>query len=296
MTATTQTLRGVAAPWRALIELTKPRLSSLVLFTALVGYLAGTRGHVNAVRLLHVMIGTALVAGGANALNQIVERDSDGRMLRTRNRPLPSGRVETGEAVRFAALVSTVGLAELLFGVNLITAFLGAVALALYVFVYTPLKKVTVHNTLIGAVVGALPPLMGWTAATGRFDRGGWALFAILFVWQLPHFFSIAWLYREDYARGGYRMLANVDPSGRITRLQVFLLALLLVPVSLLPAVYGMAGRGYLVAALAIGVAFCAACAWRVRSGSLDPAARLSFRASLAYLPLVLAALLLDKI
>lgn len=295
MTALAQAIRGAAAPWTPLVELTKPRLSSLVLFTALVGYLGGAHGAVDVLTMLHAIVGTALVAGGANALNQILERDSDARMNRTRTRPLPSGRVELNDATRFAVVISTVGLLQLLIAVNLLTAFLGAAALALYVFVYTPLKKVTVHNTLVGAVVGALPPLMGWTAATGEMGAGGWALFAILFLWQLPHFFSIAWLYREDYGRGGYRMLANVDPTGRITRVQVLLLAALLVPVSLMPAVLGLAGRGYFATAIVLGVAFTLACVWRNGRG-LDVAARRSFLASITYLPLLLTAYLLDKV
>jgi protoheme IX farnesyltransferase len=294
MTAIAQALRGAAAPWAPLVELTKPRLSSLVLFTALVGYLAGVRGHVELVTMLNAIVGTALVAGGANALNQVIERDSDALMNRTRNRPLPSGRVEVHEATRFAVLISTIGLLQLLLGVNLVTAFLGATALGLYVFVYTPLKKVTVHNTLVGAVVGALPPLMGWTAATESFGAGGWALFAILFLWQLPHFFAIAWLYREDYARGGYRMLANIDPTGRITRLQVLMLSALLVPVSLMPYVLGLTGRGYSIAAVLLGAGFTATCVWRSRGG-LEQAARRSFIASIMYLPLLLTAYLLDK-
>jgi protoheme IX farnesyltransferase len=295
MSARVDAVAGTTSTWRGLVELTKPRLSSLVLFTTLIGFALASQGGYDFARMLHVVIGTALVAGGANAFNQVIERDLDRRMERTRRRPLPDGRVTVTEATRFAALISAAGLVELLLGVNLLTAFLGAVALALYVFVYTPLKRITVHNTLVGAVVGALPPLMGWTAARGTLDVGGWSLFAILFVWQLPHFFSIAWIYRDDYARGGYRMLGVIDDSGTMTRLQVALLALLLIPVSLFPAVLGLTGLTYFRLALGLGIAFWLACLWPTRARQ-DTHARRSFLASIVYLPALFALLLIDKI
>jgi len=294
MTALAQSIRSRAVSARPLVELAKPRLSALVLFTTLVGYAAGCDGAIDMGVMLHVLLGTALVAAGANAFNQVIERDLDARMHRTRNRPLPSGRVTTTQATRFAVIVSAIGLLQLLIGVNLLTAFLGAVALSAYVFVYTPLKRVTVHNTLVGAVVGALPPLMGWTAARGSLDAGGWSLAAILFVWQLPHFFAIAWIYRDDYARGGYRMLSTADPAGALTRVQVAMLALLLVPVSLLPATQGIANEAYSAVALVLGLAYWAMCLWP-RNWNQDACARRSFIASIVYLPALLAALLLGQ-
>lgn len=295
MTALTHAIRSATGPWQPLIELTKPRLSSLVLFTALVGYLAAPGSGQRPLLLLNLLAGTALVAGGANALNQVVERERDGRMRRTQSRPLPSGRLEPLPALRFATMISVVGMVQLLVGVNLLTALLGGIALLLYVFVYTPLKAVTVHNTLVGAVVGAIPPLMGWAAATDALTPGAWALAAILFVWQLPHFFSIAWLYREDYARGGYRMLSVADPSGAITRLQVPLLALLLIPVSLLPTMTGHAGRSYAALAVLMGLMFLVTAIWTT-TARLDTSARRTFLASIIYLPILLLAALVDKV
>ncbi|HRX84441.1 MAG TPA: heme o synthase [Phycisphaerae bacterium] len=295
MTALAQAIRSATLNWRALVELAKPRLSALVLFTALVGYAAGASGSIDVACMIHVLLGTALVAAGANAFNQVIERDLDGLMERTKTRPLPTQRVSTAEATRFAVLVSAAGLLELLFGVNLLTAFLGAVALTAYVLLYTPLKRITVHNTLVGALVGALPPLMGWTAARGALEPGGWALAAILFVWQLPHFFAISWIYRADYRRGGYRMLGAVDESGALTRLQVAILALLLIPVSLMPTVVGVAGRTYFHVALVLGVAYWLTCLWPPRFNQ-DTCARRSFIASIIYLPTLLAFLLIDKL
>ncbi len=292
MTALAQAIRG-AASWRALVEMTKPRLSSLVLFTTLVGFAAAADGGHTPWVMLHAMVGTALVAGGANVFNQILEREHDAKMHRTEGRPLPTGRANLSEAARFAIAISSLGILELLLAVNLLTAFLGAVALVLYVFVYTPLKRITIHNTLVGAVVGALPPLMGWTAAQGELGAGGWALFAILFVWQLPHFYAIAWIYREDYARGGYRMLSVVDPTGRITGVQVALLSLMLIPVSLLPTLFGVTGRLYFHAALLLGIGFWACCLW-FSSERQRAQARRSFIASIIYLPSLLTVMLCD--
>lgn len=295
MTALAQAIRTRAGCWRSQAELAKPRLSALVLFSTLTGYAVAARGAIDVIQAFHVLVGTALVAAGANAFNQVIERELDARMLRTRSRPLPTQRVTTSEATRFAALTSAAGILQLLLGVNLLTAFLGAVTLAAYVFVYTPLKRITIHNTLVGAVVGALPPLMGWTAARNALDSGAWSLAAILFVWQLPHFFAIAWMYRRDYARGGYRMLSVADESGWLTRIQVAILSLLLIPVSLMPAVVGIAGRTYFHVALVLGVTYFATCVWSPRADQ-DVCARRSFYASIIYLPGLLAALLMNRI
>lgn len=300
MSTSTIELSTASRSWSAYLELTKPRLSSLVLFTALVGFIAGTDGAINLSALLHLLVGTTLVAGGANALNQVVERDFDAHMQRTRNRPLPSGRLTPVEALRFAVLISAVGLVQLLLGVNLLTAFFGALALGLYVFVYTPLKRITVHNTLVGAVVGAVPPMMGWVAARGEVGLGGWLLAAILFVWQLPHFFSIAWIYRDDYRDGGFRMLSVADGTGLMTRIQIGLLATLLIPVSLLPAVWGLTGRFYFNVTFFLGVAYLASCLWRRSSVDFEnngrSAARRAFLASVIYLPALLSLYMVDKL
>ncbi|GJM25597.1 MAG: protoheme IX farnesyltransferase [Phycisphaerae bacterium] len=289
-----------ARSWMSYLELTKPRLSSLVLFTALVGFIAGTSGPIDIAVLLHLLVGTTLVAGGANALNQVVERDFDARMERTKSRPLPSGRLTPVEALRFAAVISIVGLAELLVGVNLIAACFGALALGLYVFVYTPLKRITIHNTLVGAVVGAIPPMMGWVAARGEVGVGGWLLVAILFVWQLPHFFSIAWIYRDDYQSGGFRMLSVADGTGLMTRIQIGFLAMLLIPVSLMPSVWGLTGRFYFNAAFIIGIAYLGFCLWRRPSVDYAnnglSAARRAFLASVVYLPTLLTLYIVDKL
>ena len=291
--STTVEITRESPAWRVLVETTKPRLSGLVLFTVYVGFAAAAPNWTNVWLLIHAMVGTAFIAGGANAFNQVMERDLDALMLRTRHRPLPSGRVSPLEVTTFASAIAFAGLLELLLFVNPLTAVLGGTALGLYVLLYTPLKQSTPLNTLVGAVVGAIPPLMGWTAARGACGIGGWALFAILFVWQLPHFLSIAQLYREDYARGGFRMLSVVDESGERTRRQVFLMAALLVPVSLLPALAGLAGRTYAFAALLLGILFLVSCRWRDVAAQ-DRDARRSFIASIIYLPLLLAFLLAD--
>ena len=198
------------------MELTKPRITSLVLVTAAVGYAVGGGGALSAVNFLLFMVGTALLCGGASALNQYLERDADARMTRTSRRPLPAGRITPSDALAFGLAISAVGLVVLA-GVNLLTLALGAASLLSYVLAYTPLKRVTSLCTIVGAVPGALPPLMGWAAARGSLGPAGWGLFAILFLWQLPHFLAIGWLYREDYARGGFPMLAVTDRDGSST-------------------------------------------------------------------------------
>lgn len=278
----------------AYVELTKPRLSSLVLLTALVGYVGALKGPINWVILLATLMGTALVAGGANALNQVIERDLDARMDRTRQRPLPSNRLDPLQATRFAVLISITGLLILLVIVNLTTAALAGLALGLYVFVYTPLKQITSANTLVGAAVGAIPPVIGWTAAGAPIDAGAWVLFAILFVWQLPHFFSIAWIYRDDYRRGGFRMISIADPDGGFTARQVAILSALMIPLGALPAVLGFAGKVYLLAATGLGLAFFATCLW-VSPEKRVASARRSFYTSIIYLPALLILYVIDK-
>jgi protoheme IX farnesyltransferase len=283
------------APSRAadLFELTKPRITSLVLLTAAVGFAVGTRGEFATLRFLIFMAGTALLCAGASALNQYSERDADARMMRTRMRPLAAGRLRPEEGLAFGLSLSVAGLALLAF-VNPLTLFLGAASLTSYVLAYTPLKRVTSLCTVVGAVPGALPPLMGWAAARGSLGPAGLGLFAILFLWQLPHFLAIGWLYRDDYARGGFPMLAVTDPDGSSTGRQAVLYATALLPVTLGAGLLAAAGPGYLWGALALGAAFlgCAvAFAWK-RSTA---AARGLFFASVLYLPLVLGLMVFDR-
>src|SRR5437867_196769 len=195
-------------------ELVKARLTFLVLLTTVVGFYIGFRGSLDYLKLLHTLIGTGLVAAGASALNQLLERDYDALMHRTEDRPLPSGRLQPDTVLVFGGLCSAAGLVYLVFAINLLTSLLGAITLCSYLFIYTPLKRVTPLNTAIGAIPGALPPLMGWTAARNELAGEGWALFAIVFFWQIPHFLAIAWLYREEYVKAGFVMLPSLDPDG----------------------------------------------------------------------------------
>ena len=246
MKATTQFL-SEAAPadktWIAVYaDLIKARLTTLVLLTTLVGFYLGWRGAMDYALMFHALLGTALVAGGAAALNQLLEREYDAKMRRTRARPLPSGRMQPVTVMLFGGVCSATGLVYLALLVNLLTSVLGAVSLVSYLFIYTPLKRVTWLNTVVGAIPGALPPLMGWAAARGELAGGGWALFAILAFWQMPHFFAIAWMYRDEYAEAGFQMLPNVDPDGRRTARQTVSHTLGLLPVSLCPFWLHLAG------------------------------------------------------
>jgi len=245
--------------------------------------------------MLHTLFGTALLAGGAAALNQLIEREHDARMRRTEDRPLPSGRVSPDAALLFGGLCASAGLIYLALGVNLLTALLGTVTLCSYLLVYTPLKRVTTLNTAIGAIPGALPPLMGWTAATGHISLGGWTLFVILFFWQLPHFLAIAWIYREDYARAGFAMLPVVDPEGSRTGRQAVSHTLGLLPVSLAPFLLRITGPVYFFGALALGIVFLWHAIQFSRYLTMERARRL-FYMSIIYLPLLLGLAVLDKL
>jgi protoheme IX farnesyltransferase len=277
------------------LELTKPRVTALVLLTVAVGFHVGSAGPPDLALLLGVLAGTALVAAGTSALNQYVEREADGRMLRTRGRPLPAGRLDPSAALLFAVIVSLVGLAHLALAVSPLAAGLAALTLASYVYVYTPLKPITTLCTLVGAVPGALPPLIGWAAAQGEIGAGGLALFAILFVWQLPHSLAIAWMYRDDYARGGFALLPVVDPEGGSTARQIVGHCLVLLPLSLVPAVIGLAGPAYFFSALLLGLGLLA-CALPVASRGSARAARRLLLASVVYLPALLLILALDRL
>jgi protoheme IX farnesyltransferase len=276
-------------------DLFKARLTTLVLITAAVGFHLGSVGSLNLALLAHTLTGTALLAAGAAALNQLMERDHDAKMRRTEDRPLPSGRLRPESVLGVGVLSATLGLGWLALTVNTLTAVLGAATLLLYLFLYTPLKRVTPLNTLVGAIPGALPPLMGWTAARGSAEMEGWSLFAILACWQVPHFLAIAWLYREDYARAGFAMLPVADAEGRCTSSLALWHSLGLVPVSLLPIALSQVGTSYLVGALGLGLAFVWTAFRFWRQVSRTTAQRL-FYFSIIYLPLLLALLVMDKV
>ncbi len=278
------------------LELVKARLTALVLLTTLVGFHLGwSSGVMNYWLLLHALLGTALVAGGASALNQFLEKHHDANMPRTADRPLPSGRLQPEFALIFGGASAVVGLIYLALAVNLLTSVLGAVTLASYVFIYTPLKRVTTLNTAIGAIPGALPPLMGWTAARDEITIEGWALVAILFFWQLPHFLAIAWLYRDEYAKAGFAMLPVFDKTGERTGAQAVSHTLGLLPVSLAPFVFKVSGPIYLVGALLLGLGFLWF-AFRFSRRLDEVHARRLFYASIIYLPALLGLMVLDKV
>ena len=274
-------------------ELAKPRITSLVLVTAAVGFAVGGQGSIDWLAFFVFMAGTAFLCGGASTLNQYLERDAVALMERTRRRPIPGGRIRPEEALVFGLALSAAGLAVLAF-VNPLTLALGAASLVSYVLAYTPLKRVTSLCTVVGAVPGALPPLMGWAASRGSLGAAGWGLFAILFLWQLPHFLAIGWLYRDDYARGGFPMLAVTDRDGASTGRQAVLYATALLPVTLAAGLLASAGAGYLWGGLVLGLGFlaCAAAfAWKRTVGS----ARRLFLASVLYLPLLLGLMVFDR-
>lgn len=280
---------------QAFHELTKPGITKLVMITAAAGFLMGAAEGVNVLLLANTLIGVALVASGTNAFNQWWERESDARMRRTRNRPLPTGRITPREAAAFAWLVSVAGVLYLAVAVNRLTAALALVTVTSYVLLYTPLKRRTSLNTLVGAVPGALPILGGWTAAGGSIDTAALALFGVLFLWQLPHFLALAWLYREDYARAGIIMVSGRDPDGRLTGRQAGLYAAALLPVSLLPVLLGISGLVYFVVAVLLGALFLAcSVAMAIRAGNSQ--AKRLFLVSIAYLPLLLGVMVVDRL
>jgi protoheme IX farnesyltransferase len=283
--------------WSAVFaDLTKARLTTLVLLTTFVGfYLGWQQGPMNYLLMFHALLGTGLVAAGAAALNQLLEREYDAKMRRTQNRPLPSGRLQPTTVMLFGGICSVLGLIYLALLVNLLTSVIGAVTLASYLFIYTPLKRVTWTNTLVGAIPGALPPLMGWTAARNELGNEGWALFAILAFWQLPHFFAIAWMYRDEYAKAGFVMLPNVDADGTRTGQQAVSNTIALMIVSLCPYIFGISGRYYLVSALVLGVGFLFFAIQFSRQLTVSRARQLFF-VSIIYLPLLLAAMCWDKL
>lgn len=277
------------------LELTKPKIAVLAMVTVTVGYVLGRAGQWEFTTLWHAMFGIALVAASSSALNQFIERHSDALMPRTANRPLPSGRLQPAEVLLFGLLSGIVGTVYLVVYVNGLTAILGLVTLTLYVAIYTPLKRVTSLCTAIGAIPGALPPVLGWTAAGGSLDVGAFALFAIMFLWQFPHFLAIAWLYREQYARAGLRMLPAAQPSPRVTGFMSVGYALALIPASLLPGHVALAGNSYLWVALILGAGYLL-CALRFMREETVTTARGVLWSSLIYLPLLLLTLTWDHL
>jgi protoheme IX farnesyltransferase len=278
------------------IELTKPRITVFILMSTAVGFLCGIHGanNWNLIILLHTVIGTALIASGTAALNQWYEREADAKMNRTRARPIPSGRVSAQQALFFGAFLSVAGFIELWLGANLLTGMLGLFTMASYLLVYTPLKQRSPHSTTIGAIPGAMPPLIGFAAAAGTLTAEAWILYAILFLWQFPHFYAIAWMYRDDYAKAGIRMLPVVEPDGESTARRILFFSLLLIPVSLLPKFLGDAGNLYLAGALALGLYFLYASV-RVAFDRTRIRARQVLLASVVYLPLLYGLLVLDR-
>jgi protoheme IX farnesyltransferase len=280
---------------RDLVELTKPRITAMVVLTTGIGALLGDPFGPPLLLVLHALLGTALVSGGASALNQVLERDSDARMRRTAGRPIPAGRLGLESAWAFSLVLSLAGLIYLGLAVNWLCAALGLAALASYVLLYTPLKRLSSLSTLVGAVPGAIPPMMGWVAVAGDLAPGAWALFGILFLWQLPHFLAIAWLLREEYGAAGFPMLPVRDADGSRTGRQMVLYSLALLPVSLLPSSLGLTGGTYLVGAAALGAGLIALSLGFARHPT-SRAARRVMRYSLVYLPAVLAAMALDRV
>ncbi len=277
------------------VLLTKPRVVLMVLVTTMVGYYLGSPPPVDYLRLLSALVGTALAAAGALALNQFLERDVDARMERTRLRPLPDGRLQSGEALAFGLTITVAGVLYLWLVIGTLAALVTAIIVVLYLFAYTPLKLRSPLCLVVGAVPGALPPVTGWVAARGEFGVGAWVLFGILFLWQVPHTLAIARLYRDDYARAGIHVLPVVDPGGMSTERQIVAGCLALLSVGLLPTLIGLTGPVYFFGALGLGVGLLVCAMSQAMLRSIQTARRLMF-ASLLYLPLLLGLMVLDKV
>ena len=275
--------------------LTKPEVNFLVVMSTLVGFYLGARGPLDWMRLIHTLLGTLLVASGTATLNQLIERDADALMRRTANRPLPAGRLSPVESLAFGLLLSVAGGLYLWLAVNPLASVLALATLVSYLLIYTPLKKKTPWCTFVGAFPGAMPPLIGWAAVSGSLSRDAWVLYAILFLWQFPHFLAIAWMYREDYARASFLMLPEGDTEGRVTGRQIVAYALALLPVSLIPVWTGQLGVLYLAGAVVLGLMYLYAGA-RLASSRTNVLARRLLLASIVYLPLVFALMMIDKV
>jgi len=276
----------------AYLDLTKPRITTLVVLTAAAGFCLGSAKGIDYAGLFNMTVGIALLASGISTLNQYIERDLDCLMRRTESRPLPSGKLAPRAALIFGLVLSLVATVYIGLLINWLTALLGVLTFASYLFVYTPLKTRTTLSTVLGAFPGAMPPLMGWTSARGEVTVEAWVLFAILFLWQFPHFLAIAWMYRDDYARAGIKMLPVVEPEGRVTSQQIVAYTLMLLPVSLMPAMLGLAGTVYMVGAALLGLIFLY---YSVRAavGKTTWQARQLLLASVLYLPALFALMVL---
>jgi heme o synthase len=279
---------------KSYIELTKPRITWLILASTGIGYFFGWNGEWDIVALINTLVGTGLIASGTAALNQWMERDADALMNRTKQRPLPSGRLTPNQALICGVSLAIVGFVQLAVGVNLLTGLLGLFTLVTYLAVYTPLKKKSPHSTTIGAIPGAMPPLIGYAASAGTLGAEAWVLYAILFIWQFPHFYAIAWMYRDDYARAGIRMKPVVEPDGVSTARHILLTSLLLIPVSLLPVMYSMTGTIYLMGAVLSGLYILYA-GFRVFADRTATRARGVLLASVVYLPVLFVLMILDR-
>ena len=285
---------GMREKINAYIELTKPRIAFLLVLTSAAGFYMGTTGTFDRGLFIHSMVAITLLAFGVATLNQYWERDIDPLMTRTAKRPLPSNKVTSTEALIFGLVQCVIAELYLLFFVNPLTAFLGVVVIVGYVLVYTPLKTRTSASTAIGALPGALPPLMGWTAAANDITLGAWALFAMQFLWQFPHFFAIAWMYREDYAKAGILMLPVVEPSGKLTFRQIVLFSIMLLPVSLAPYFFGISGIIFLIGASIIGLWFMWASISAARAKT-NAKAKMLLLVSVVYLPILFILMVADK-
>ena len=288
-------LTGSAARSRDYVALAKPRLNLLVVASTLVGYAMGYGEPLGFVRVLGLLLGTGFVAGGASAFNQVLERDLDALMRRTRGRPLPDQRLQPIEGVLFGTAITMAGLLMLVAASNVLAAGVALATLVIYVAIYTPLKRKSSFGTVIGAIPGALPPIIGWAAIEGRLTPEAWTLFGIMFLWQLPHFLAIAWMYREDYARAGYPMLPVIEPDGRSTGRQAVLYTAALLPLSLAPTLMHMTGVIYFAGALVLGLAFFWLTLRFARTRAMRDARRLFF-ASIAYLPLLWILMIANKL
>jgi len=279
----------------AYVALTKPDVSLLVLMTTGAGFYMGARGPVDWLRLAHTVFGTMLIAAGTAALNHYIERESDRYMRRTAGRPLPSGALKPNEALLFGVGLAVAGAADLWLAGGALASILGIVTCVSYLLAYTPLKKRTVWATFVGAFPGAVPPMIGWAAATGSLDRGAWALFAILFLWQFPHFHAIAWMYRDDYSRAGILMLPVVDKDGTRTFRQIILTSIGLIGIGLLPSLLGLAGVLYFFGALVVSTGLLQVCLWAASSKS-NVRAKWLMHATVLHIPLLLGLMMYDKV
>lgn len=280
-------------PLSAYLELTKPRILALVLVTTTIGFFLGGKGISSFSQLFVTLAGAGLVCAGAAALNQYLERDADSKMQRTKNRPIPLGIIAPNSAMLFGIVLILSGILVLTACVNLLTAFLSLLTAFLYVLVYTPFKKISWLNTTIGAIPGAIPPMGGWAASSGALDMGAWILFLILFIWQHPHFYAIAWMFKDDYKKGGFKMLSVLDPQGKKMFTQIKFFAILMIPVSLLPTMIGMSGQIYFYGALVLSTGLFLVARTFLSSKTFVDAQKL-LRATVMYLPILLFLIIFD--